>query len=271
MDDIPGAVDSLASIASPGSARDEGDILDQLDGIERKLAQMQRLVTIGTLAAGAVHEINNLLTPVVSYAHMARSGQRDPARLDRSLEKVIAGVEAACGVAQAMLNYSRDTQDGQSACVSDCLDAAVGCLARDPARDNILLSRRIEPDVAVAMRPLALQQVLLNLILNAREAMKPRGGGQITIEAVEEAGSVTILVADDGPGIPEELLGTIFDPFVTSNSDSGAIRIGGAGLGLTVTRYLVEKAMGTIEAQSLPGSGAAFSIKIPAASKHDRA
>jgi signal transduction histidine kinase len=243
----------------------------QLRAVERQIAQAHRLTTLGTLAAGVAHEINNILTPVLSYAHLAQSRRDDEELQAKAFDKIIAGVESACEVAQAMLNYSRDADEKPVADVGAVVQSAIGCLGRDPAKDSIQVDVRIGEGTCVHIRPLALQQVLLNLILNARSALMGRRGATIVIEARPGSeGRTSVTVSDNGPGIPEEAIATVFEPFVSSGgpgkaSADPALPTSGAGLGLMVTRHLVSSAGGTITVSSTPGEGATFVIDLPSA------
>ena len=243
------------------------DLEKRLAELERQLERAQRLATLGTLAAGVAHEINNILTPVVSYAHLARERRGDEAFQDRALDKITAGADAACEVIQAMLSHSQDPDEDMRAEVSDMLASALHCMGREQSHDKTRIDSRVRPGSWVAMRPTSLQQVLLNLILNARSAMH-ECGGTITVEAETTAkGMIGIVVRDDGPGIDASLIDTIFDPFISGHkleprrSPWG----GGTGLGLAVTRQLIQSAGGTITVESTLGKGAAFTITLPAA------
>ena len=244
------------------------DVEERLAVVERHLAQAQRLGTLGTLAAGIAHEINNILTPVLSYAHLASSRRDDPEFLDKALGKIVRGVESATDVARAMLTYSRDDDTGETANLQATLDAAIGSLGREPAKDGIAIDVDLPPEAFVSIPPLSLQQVLVNLLLNAGKAMG-RGGGRIMVSARSADGRTVLRFADTGPGIPEAILPSLFEPFVGTGApvESGDDEVTqGHGLGLAVCRLLIENAGGTIEASSPSSGGAVFTIALPEAS-----
>jgi signal transduction histidine kinase len=143
------------------------------------------------------------------------------------------------------------------------IDEAIGCLARDPKKDGIEVIVDC-PDLRVAMSPLNLQQVLLNLFLNAKQAMR-RKGGELRVSVRAEAGLVKITVADTGPGIPEQVMARLFEPFVTHRPTTDAGERKGTGLGLCICRDLVRAAGGAIEVASDPGRGASFELTLPKA------
>ena len=241
----------------------------QLSHLRRELEHAQRLATVGTLAAGIAHEINNLLTPILSYAVLARSHPGNPDLQEKAIEKTITGVESVTRLAQAILGFSAPAEKSQRADVQAAVDDAIACLARDPAKDGIQLSLHVQPGASVRMHPLSLQQVLLNLILNACRAMRPRGGS-LKITAVNRGDGTTILtVSDTGPGVSREIIGRLFEPFVTERTDPKSARHdesgGGSGLGLAICKQLVEQAAGEITLSSSSKDGTTFTIVIHSA------
>ncbi len=238
-----------------------------LDLLQHQLQHAHRLATVGTLAAGVAHEINNIMTPVLAYAQLARADPHDAALQVKALDRAIAGAESASRIAQAVLGFTRTDDDLEHANVSEAIDAALACLARDPSKDGTQLDISVDRDADVRIPPLALQQVLMNLILNAVTAMRPKRGSLRISVAQHADGATRITLADTGPGIPRHLLATLFEPFVTSRAEPDHSRaaeaVSGSGLGLAVCKRLVENVGGRIEARSNPGQGAAFTITLP--------
>ncbi len=242
--------------------------------LRRELEHTQRLAVVGTIAAGAAHEINNVLTPALAYAQLARSSPDDTHALNRALERTIAGIEAASGILQGMLDFSSVADESACADINAAVQAALDCMGRDPGKDGIHLKRRIPPATAAAIQPLALQQVILNLILNARRALashKARDRQIMIIAKPQGDGLILITFTDNGPGIPPEVADSLFEPFVScapgpelDQSGSGDCR-GGTGLGLAVCRRAIEAAGGSIAAGSHSSGGAKFTINLPAA------
>ncbi|MHC4414238.1 MAG: sensor histidine kinase [Planctomycetota bacterium] len=239
-----------------------------LAALQRELDHTHQLATLGTLTAGIAHEINNILTPVLAYAQLARANPDDTALGAKALERTIAGVESASRITEAVLGFARsDEKAVEKTDVKAVIDASVACLGRDPARDGIELQVEVDNGSQVRIRPLALQQVLLNLMLNAMKALQGRRGElRITSKAGGD-GRTEITVADNGPGIPEEVTATLFEPFVSGprcdGEASSRSRPGGSGLGLAVCKRLIENAGGTIVVDSSPGCGATFKIQLP--------
>lgn len=240
----------------------------QLDELARELEHAQRLATLGTLAAGIAHEINNVLTPVLAYAQLASSNPEDRKLQSKAISKAIQGVQTATQITQAMLGFAADPDEPDWANVRDVLQLAIDCVGRDPAKDRIDLKIDVPDDLHVRMRPLALQQVLMNLMLNACAVLRGRGG-ELSIVATDQGdGAAVIGVSDTGPGIPQEVVGRLFTPFASSRrhqSGPDNRRPEGTGLGLAICRRLVESAAGSITVASKPGHGATFTIVLPTA------
>ncbi len=237
----------------------------ELESLRRELDHTHQLATLGTLTAGIAHEINNILTPVMAYAQLARSNPGDRALGTKALDRAVAGVESASRIIEAVLGFARNDDEGEHALVTEVIASSLACLSRDPVRDGIRLIIEVDADAAVRIRPLALQQVLLNLILNAISVLHGTQG-ELRISAAElPDGTTRIRVRDTGPGIPNEIITTLFDAFVTTRKDGkpSLSGHGGSGLGLAVCRRLIENSGGSIILEDTPEGGASFAITIP--------
>jgi signal transduction histidine kinase len=236
----------------------------QFQQVRDGLTHSHRLATLGTIASVIAHEYNNILTPIMSYAQYALSPDAEEAMMRKALEKALLGCERAAKISSSLLGFAREADEQHVARLPEAISEAVGCLARDPARDGIELIIDV-PDVLIAISPLNLQQVLLNLMLNARKAMH-RTGGTLRISGFEDGSVVRVAVADSGPGIPEPIMDRLFEPFVTHRIDQGEA-VGerqGTGLGLCICRELLRNAGGSIAVESKP-SGATFHLTVPRA------
>lgn len=251
------------------------EVMDRLLEAERQLADLHqevehlhRLSTVGTLAAGVVHEINNALTPLLSYAQLAAAAPGDDALGRQVVQKAIAAVDRVTQITDAILGFVRpDALDSPADRVADvgaCIDDVFSCMGRSSGCDGVRTVVEAPMGCRVRMRPVALQQVLLNLILNAHHAMAGLGSGTLTIRAecsTWEGGpkrKVRIAVSDTGPGISDDVAPRLFEPFVTSRGGSG----GGNGLGLAVCRRLLTEAGGRIWAERAPEGGAMFVMEV---------
>ncbi|TVQ32772.1 MAG: sensor histidine kinase [Phycisphaeraceae bacterium] len=283
----------------PSPNPDAQRLLGRLSEMERRIAELedeligaQRLASLGTLAGAIAHEVNNILTPVLSYARMAQAAPDDLELGRKAIEKAELGALRATKVASAILGCLVDGREDQ-ACVKQAVEQAIACLVREPHRDGIELTVQVEEDCIAAIPEAALQQVLLNLLLNATKALRSVGGGRLHIRAHRSTWntgdgppleSIEIAVRDSGPGIPRAVRDHLFEPLgrgvsrvrtARSASDQsqqaprsgsgGGGGVGGVGLGLAICRRLVESAGGRITVQSGPGEGATFTITLPAA------
>lgn len=246
--------------------------------LESELTRTHRLATLGMLAGSIAHEFNNVMTPIMSYAQMAMAAPQDADLTSKALRKAAEGTERAAKIASSMLGFIRDNQEEPIAELREVIDDTLSCLAREPCKDGITMTIEVPSPCWVAMRPVALQQILMNLILNAIEAVKP-GGGEIKIGLVGEGCStwnitddastpqiepqIELVVADSGSGIDPGMLDRIFEPLVSTTESRGGRK--GTGLGLSICRTLVEEVGGSIHATSKAGHGAKFMIKMPTA------
>jgi len=237
----------------------------QFQQLRDGLTHSHRLATLGTIASIIAHEYNNILTPVISYAQIALADPDDTALMHKAVEKALAGAERAARISSSILGFARESDDKETAHLPETIAEAVSCLGRDLSKDGVALTVDV-PDVSVAISPLNLQQVMINLILNARKAMR-RGGGQLRITGSQKAMTVHLEVADTGPGIPPEILDRLFEPFVTQQIDTidSHAENSGTGLGLCICRELIRGAGGQIEVKSPSDQGATFLLTLPKA------
>jgi len=233
-----------------------------LNQLQDQLVRAQRLAALGTMTSLIVHEFNNMLTPVVSYSQVAID-RDDPELMRRALSQAHKNGQKAVDFAQQVLGFAKGSEQGDQANVRDVVDTALKVLVRDLGKDNIELTRQID-SAEVKIQPRLLQQVLYNLIINARQAMlgKP---GRLSIKSSTCDGTVRIELADTGAGIDPEILPNIFDPFFTTKSQAKRPDMQGTGLGLAVCRYIVEQAGGAIAVTSTLGEGTCFTITLPIA------
>jgi two-component system NtrC family sensor kinase len=243
--------------------------------LEQSLVESQRLATLGQLACRMAHEFNNILMMIMGRASQALKYGDDELKV-KALQKAVECGQRGADVITGLLGYATGKQMESRVIAADALmDAAVGLIAWDLPKSGIQIVREYEVSPKVRVVPGRMEQVLLNLILNAREAMRDRGGRlTLAVAPAETKGYVALKVQDTGCGIPAEHLDRIFDPFFTTRRRSGgkghrkeesACGDGGTGLGLPVARELVRQAGGEIEVESTPGAGSTFTVLLPVA------
>jgi len=235
----------------------------QLRQVRDGLTHSHRLATLGTIASIIAHEYNNILTPILSYGQLALAKPDNHEMLITAVEKAVAGAQRAAHISTSLLGFARESDDDHAAGLKSTIHDTLGCLGRDLKKDGIDLTIDV-PDIQVAISPLKLQQVLLNLILNAKQAMG-RSGGTLRIDAQVKNQMINVDVADSGPGIPPEIMGRLFEPFVTQrhHQPGNTNERKGTGLGLCICRDLIRNAGGEISVDSTPGLGAIFHLSLP--------
>jgi signal transduction histidine kinase len=242
---------------------------EHLDAVRQQLMESQRLATIGTIAAVIAHEFNNLLTPIVSYSQyalqVAESDKPDVELMKKALAKSYQGASKAGRICTSMLSLARGESSFGDVEVQKLVDETLQVLARDPQKDGIALRVQVQPGLKVHGDPIQLEQVLLNLLINARHALLGKGGS-LTVKAAtceETPGEIKLQVIDTGPGIPEKVIPRIFEPFFTTKGTTKKGEAKGTGLGLAICKEIVDSHGGRIEVQSEMGKGTTFSVYLP--------
>lgn len=231
----------------------------EVQSLRDQLKQAQRLATVGTMTAMVAHEFNNILTPIINYAQMART---NPALADKAIARAADGGRRATDICNAILGVVRQQDTTTAVNIAQLIDDTLMAMARDPRKDGIDLTLDVPPDLTVTGRRVELQQVLLNLLINARWAVQQKGRNKtIAIDARKKASSVVILVRDTGVGIPPENLQRIFQPFFSTKPADDSQ---GHGLGLTICRDILKSMGGDICVESQLGEGTTFSLRLPA-------
>jgi signal transduction histidine kinase len=241
----------------------------QLDLLRAQLMESQRLATIGTISAVIAHEFNNLLTPIISYSQFALSSAQgekpDMELICKALSKSFQSADKAGKICQSLLGLARGQSTFGAVEVQKLVDETLQVMARDPRKDGIALRVQIQPGIAVQGDSVQLEQVLLNLLINARQAMLGKGGSlSIKASPTDTGEEIRLQISDSGPGIPEKNLEKIFQPFFTTKGTTRRGEAKGTGLGLAICKDIVEHHKGRIQVQSEPGKGTTFSIFLPA-------
>jgi signal transduction histidine kinase len=237
---------------------------DQNESLKFQLAGLQHLANIGTVSHMIAHEMNNLLTPMKSYASFALDNPGDNALAQKALQKAVRNCDRASKIMESMLSLvSGKNQERTEARLRDLIEEVFVCLCRDFTKDGITIDIQIPENLTIYVVPVQLQQIFMNLILNARDAMLPHGG-VLSIRAVDKTDTVEIDVVDTGDGINPNDLRNIFERFFTTKKEgSPAAEYSGAGLGLAFCKMVVDRHGGSISVESEPGHGSTFKIALP--------
>jgi signal transduction histidine kinase len=238
------------------------DDVTERDELERRLVQADKLSSVGLLAAGVAHEVNTPLAVISTYAQMLAKQVSGDDQKSRLLEKIAKQTFRASEIVNSLLNFSRTSPTAfdeldLNRVVQESLTLIQHQMEKVGLRVQLDLEERLP---AIKGNSGKLQQVFLNLFLNARDAMGP--GGILSVRTYQRGETVGVDVADTGHGIEAENLSRIFDPFFTTK---GARK--GTGLGLSVSYGIVREHSGVIEVESQPGEGTRFHLEFPAARK----
>ena len=237
-------------------------LFDELRRKQNELIQSSKLAAVGTFAAGIAHEFNNLLGSMLGYAELGY-GIDDLEEKNHSLDVVIQACRRGRSITRGLLTFAR-RQEHQRAMANlvDAIDETLTLVEIDLRKCHIELVRQIEPVQSTICDLGQLAQVVLNLITNARDAMKPVGG-ILTVGLRERRGWLELSVSDTGSGIPEEIRDKIFEPFVTTKGALGGSQTPGTGLGLSVSYGIVQEHGGTIDVESAIGRGTTMTVRLP--------
>lgn len=274
----PQDLDTLSVIANQAALAIENAMLyENIEGqvrqrtrelvdVQKQLIQAEKLATVGTLAGGVAHEINNPLTAVLTNVQMLLA---DTAKLDsdskESLELIEEATKRCRTIVQKLMTYAKKPLEAAAIAEINLLEVvekAVGFLEYQLIQDNIkVITQAKEKEYPVRANFNEIEQVVTNLLLNARDAIRHvKKNGEIEISLRKTDDWVKLDVKDNGSGIPKEIMPKIFDPFFTTK-DVGK----GTGLGLSICNSIVEKHNGMITAQSEPGKGSTFTFQLPKA------
>jgi len=238
------------------------DDVTQRERMEEQMSQTEKLTSLGLLAAGVAHEVNTPLAVISNYIQMLAKQMPDGDPRHSLIEKIVKQTFRANEIVNNLLNFSR-TGAGELAdvdlnrVVEETLSLVAHPLKTSQIRVVKQLTEGLPPVRGSANK---LQQVFLNLFLNARDAMPT--GGMLEVRTAAHNGSVEIEVVDTGNGIPREHIHKIFDPFFTTKATGR-----GTGLGLSVTYGIIKEHAGRIDVRSTPGRGTSFHVEFPAVRK----
>jgi signal transduction histidine kinase len=253
-----------------GSSHDELQALrDEVAQLRADLQAAQQMTALGQLVSTTTHEFNNVLTTILNYAKLGLR-HTDEATRTRSLEKVLAAAQRAEKLTSSVLGLARNrSAEAAPTDLAAICEESLVLLERELQKYRVGVQRQYEATGLAMAVGNQVQQVLLNLLTNSRQAMP--SGGQVTIRTADNpaAGTVELSVRDTGGGIPMDLLPRIFDRGFSTKKGPDATGKGGAGLGLAACREMVEAQGGKIRVESSVGRGTQFTLKFPAATAAD--
>jgi two-component system NtrC family sensor kinase len=235
---------------------------DQLMRMQVRVAQSERLASLGMLAAGVAHEINNPLGGILSLTALTLEDLPADHPDRHNLEVVVRQTERCRDIVKGLLDFSRQSAAMmEDEDVNDILAQTLALVSKQAAFFNVQVVQHWAPDLPhVTADRQQLQQVFLNLLVNAVQAMGEQGTITITTRSADDGAAAEVVIADTGSGIPPDLIDRIFDPFFTTKQGGT-----GTGLGLAIAYGIVTRHHGTISVESEVGKGTTFTIRLPAA------
>ncbi len=234
----------------------------ETEALRQQLLQAQRLSSVGELASSIAHEFNNILTTITNSAKLG-ARNADPAEKQLAFERIAKAGQRAAAIASGMLGYARKSGTHRQRCdLGRLVEEVLILTEKDLGKNRVQVEARYTDRPVVWAVPGQVEQIIVNLVINARQAMP--NGGRLRVEVRDNAAAETaeVKVSDTGVGIPPEQLRQIFEPFFTTKQPDESGR-GGTGLGLSVCRQIIEQHHGRIRVESVVGKGSTFTVKLP--------
>jgi len=246
----------------------ERSALEELKRTQEQLIQAAKLSSLGELVAGVAHEINNPLSAVLGFAQLLLADPAVAGEMRGDVKKIVEQALRVKRIVEKLLIFARrGGRPFEPVSLKQVLESALEFKAYDFRAHKVVVERSIDPTIPpISADRHELEQVLINILHNADQAMAPLGGGTLRVATHARGGDVEVEVADSGPGIPTDILPKIFDPFFTTKPPGE-----GTGLGLSVSHGIVERHGGRIHVANRPEGGATFTIALPARPIEDEA
>ncbi len=252
------------------TVRDTGDEVSGIEAtlkditvrrmMDARLQQAEKLASLGQLSAGVAHEINNPLGLILGYTQLILKEAGSDGQMHEDLEVIEKHTMSCKKIVEDLLQFSRSMETSKKpSSVNELLERVLRVLKSNFAKDGVEIEPVLEPDLPeVTLDAEKMEQVIMNLLINARQAIEGPGRIRVRTGRTTGSGSIFLAVSDSGSGIAPEVLPRIFDPFYTTKPTGM-----GTGLGLSVSYGIVQDHGGEIEVESTPGQGARFTVRLP--------
>ncbi len=230
-----------------------------LKSAQLALVQSEKMAAVGTLSAGLAHEVKNPLSAVLGYAQLAKRKLSQPDVIKKHLDIIENETRRCNEIIGNLMQFSRQEKgEFTDVTINEVVEKSVGVVDHQLGLNNVRVNMKLAPDIPeIIGNSNQLQQVLMNLAINAQQAMEP-DGGTVDIATYFDDDNVYISVSDTGPGISEEVAEKIFEPFFTTKTAGE-----GTGLGLSVTYGIIRDHKGEIRVEKADSGGARFVIALP--------
>jgi len=255
-DEIGELTEAFNFMASSIKERD-----DQLKArTQQKIQESERLASLGQLDAGVAHEINNPLGAILVYSNLLLEESEPKDSRRENLKKIVRETTKCKEIVKGLLDFARKTEPKKEPTkINEILEKVLSLVEKQALFQNIKITKTLHPHIPMAMvDKTQIQQVFMNIILNAAEAMQGRGSLTIGTQLLEDGQSMEIGFTDTGRGIPQENMKRLFEPFFTTKEETSGI-----GLGLAISYGIIKNHGGNIEVKSQVGKGTTFLIRLP--------
>ncbi len=231
--------------------------LDELKKSQGQLIQSEKMASVGRLAAGMAHELNNPVGAVRNYIQDVLEDISQDSPLRERLMRVEKATDRCKRLVSDLLTFSRESKELKLVDINDVVENALSNAKEEISNAKISVSKELDPQLPkIKVDPLQIQQVFMNIIMNASDAVK--GEGRISIKTYQTPDSIFVEISDTGTGIPEEIQDKIFDPFFTTKAPDK-----GKGLGLAISYNIIKRFDGDIKVKSEKGKGTTFILILP--------
>jgi signal transduction histidine kinase len=252
--DFAGAIGEISACAIDKARL----IQEQKSQYDQLALQTEKLSALGRMAAGIAHEINNPLAGILLFSSRMRKKVTEEGPIQEGLDVIVRETQRCKGIIQDLLEFSRDKEPERTkASINDIIEKALNILENEFRLHHISVEKHLSkemPDILLDVN--LMQQVFVNLLINAIEAIKENGGITVKSHMSPNQKNERIEISDTGCGVPQDNMAQIFDPFFSTKTN-------GTGLGLAVSYGIVQKHQGDIQVSSQPGQGTCFTIEIP--------
>jgi signal transduction histidine kinase len=246
---------------------DQAQLLEQIEALKQQLVQAQKLMALGELVGTTTHEFNNVLTTIINYAKLGIR-HRDNETREKAFDKILTASNRAAKITSTVLGLARNRSATQEPTnLTQLIEDTLVLLEREMNKYRVTVDKSLQKVPEALVNASQIQQVLLNLLINARQAMP--NGGRLAIKLLHDVENdmIDLVVRDNGCGIPPDKLPRIFDAFYSTKSGPDASGKGGTGLGLAMCRDIIEAHHGRMRVDSTVGKGTAFTLKLPVAKR----
>jgi two-component system NtrC family sensor kinase len=250
----------VATIGFFHDMRDEIEMKRKLEKTQVQLLQAEKMASLGKLAAGVAHQLNNPLGGISLFTKLILEEYELEDKIKDDLNRILKDTKRCSDTVKELLEFARQTSQFMKPCnINQAITRTLFLLENQALFQNIIIENNLNPDLPPAKADIQqLNHMFMNIILNAAQAMKGKGTLILKTSLSPGKDHICIEIADTGPGIPEEIKSNIFEPFFTTKEEGK-----GTGLGLSIVYGIVENHLGNIQVTSEPDKGTKFIIELP--------